>query len=207
MINNMKTSVLIAALAIASVMTSCTSDETRLAKNIQGTWSGASQRIDNGFESTSSYIPIVTFIKDVDRDGGTVTIDAMVSMTSAAQGTDRIMTPITVTAAANATIKGTWRATDDDEIYITLEPGTMVVNIDPSGVVLNENVIDGATESEADSIAPGAVASIKRTMTGMLHRTFLDIHKIDDIKIKNDIMECEIDDKEMSFMRMGSNPQ
>ncbi len=105
----------------------------------------------------------------------------------------------TLSAAGQSTISGKWTATDDDEIYLNLDPSTLNVSVDPEGVVMSSAGIDGTPEVATDSLKATMIPGIKARMTSAIQSHMLKITKIDDIKIKNGVMTCEINDKDLNF--------
>ena len=183
-------SAMAASLALLS-FSSCESS-SKLANDLQGSWSGAPEKLIDNEVAPSSYMPVLTFVK-TDATKGDVTITAAISMSDANGNT-------TLSASGQSTISGTWTATDDDEIYLNLDPSTLNVSVDPDGVVMSSTgVLYGTPEVTTDSLKASMIPAIKTRMTSAIQHHMLNITKIDDIKIKNGIMTCEINDKDLSF--------
>ena len=126
---------------------------------------------------------------------------ALVSTTGQLQGSASIMQPISVSAAAKAEIVGKWQAVDDDEIHVSLDPGTLTVSVDPEGVVLTSNMLDGAAQATVSSIKPQLAESIKTQIANALQMRYASIKKIDDIDIKGNVMEYEINKSDYTASR------
>ena len=182
-------SAMAASLALLS-FSSCESS-SKLANDLQGSWSGATEKLIDNEVAPSSYMPVLTFVK-TDATKGDVTITAAISMSDANGNT-------TLSASGQSTISGTWTATDDDEIYLNLDPSTLNVNVDPDGVVMSSTGVYNTPEVTTDSLKASMIPAIKTRMTSAIQHHMLNITKIDDIKIKNGIMTCEINDKDLSF--------
>lgn len=180
-------------------------DAARLAKDIEGTWSGAPERFIDDTTGTSTIIESMTFAMDSTGKGGDMIIVGLVSSTGQISGSTSIMQPISVSAAAKAEILGKWIAVDDDEINVNLDTRTLSVNVDPSGVVLTTNLLDGNTSASTEAIKPQVAESIKLQITNALQMRYASIKRIDDIKIKGNVMEYEIGHDKFTASRQGPN--
>lgn len=189
---------LVSATLIAMGLTACDS-ETRLAKDLEGSWTGAPQQLVDDANASATYIPVYTFVKSDKEAGGTVTIDALISTAgSTASGT---VGQVNMSASGRASVSGKWRATDDDEIVISLEPTSLQVSVDPEAVEMSVNPLSDTTLPAVDSLKPAMVPVVRTMMKTAMQRKFVELNKIDDIKIKNDIMTCEIGKRDLSFHR------
>lgn len=183
-------SVMAASLA-GIMMTSCES-ASKLSNDIQGSWSGAPERLIAGNSTPSSYIPVLTFTKTGNTEGN-VNINASISLSESSDN------GASISAAGQSTISGTWTATDDDEIYVNLDPTTLNVIVDPDAVTMSSNNITGVNDVATDTLKTAMIPAIKEHMTSAIRYHLLNMGKIDDIKIKNGIMTCEIGEKDYSF--------
>lgn len=182
-------STMAASLAILS-FASCESS-SKLAKDLQGSWSGAPEKLIANQESQSSYMPVLTFVK-TDTSKGDIMITTTMSLSDTAGSA-------TISAAGQSSISGTWTATDDDEIYVNLNPASLSVSVAPDGVTMSADALTGVSTVTTDSLKASMIPAIQARMTSAIQHQMLSITKIDDIKIKNGIMTCEINDKDLSF--------
>lgn len=190
----------IAALILAS---SCANETARLARDLQGSWSGAPERMTGGPAAETTLIETIDFMGSDSVSGGNIIVNAMISMTGAVSGSDAIVEPVSLTAAASATISGVWRAIDDDEVSVTLDPRTLDVNVDPKTVLLSTNVLTGAEAPALDSITPGVTAMIKSRIASSLQMKYLAMKYLDDVKIKDNILRFEVGGVDYTFQRQG----
>lgn len=177
------------ALSVAVLSLSSCESATRLAKDIQGSWSGAPEKLIENSPSASSYMPVLTFVK-TDAANGDITITSTLSISE--QTSDNTV----MSASGQSTISGKWTAADDDEIYINLDPSTLDVIVNPDDVIMNSNPIDGTESASSGSLQTTLTPVIKARMKSAIQSQMLKIAKMDDIKIKNGIMTCEINDKD-----------
>lgn len=187
-------------LAIACTLASCNETE-RLAGQMQGTWTGAPDKLVDDHTSTSTYIPAYTFIKDTDKNGGNVTVNAIITASGSIDGSTAIVTPFSLSASGEAMLTGTWQATDDDEVALLLDTNSITVNVDPDAVIMSVNSLGEVGQPAIDSLKPQLVDVIQRQMTQAFRNKMLTVKKIDDIKIKNGFMSCEINDIDHTFQR------
>lgn len=195
-----------AIVALTAVGMSSCNEAAKLANNIEGTWSGAPERFIDDPTGTATVIESTTFAVDSTGKGGDMIVVALVSSTGQVQGSASIMQPISISAAAKAEILGKWQAIDDDEIHVNLDPRTLTVSVDPEGVVLTTNLLDGAAQANVASIKPQVAESVKGQVAHALQMRYASIKKIDDIDIKGNVMEYEINHKEYTASRQGPTP-
>lgn len=193
----------IAAAALCALGLSSCNEAAKLAKNIEGTWSGAPERFIDDTTGSATVIESTTFAVDSTGKGGDMIIVGLVSTTGQVQGSTSIMQPISISAAAKTQVLGHWQAIDDDEIHVSIDPRTLTVDVDPEGVVLTTNLLDGATQATADSQKPQVAESVKIQVTNALQMRYASIKKIDDIDIKGNVMEYEINHREYTASRQG----
>ena len=98
---------------------------------------------------------------------------------------------------------GKWQAIDDDEIQVSIDTRTLTVSIDPEGMVLTTNMLDGDAQANVASIKPQLAEAVKQQVTNALQMRYASIKKIDDIDIKGNVMEYEINHKEYTASRQG----
>lgn len=189
----MKKIILLTAAVLGTAMISCTSRNS-LAKDIAGTWTGtpvsvASTQTDATITTTDTY----SFTPDEGTPGGSVLLTGMISMSAPMQPTDSIMSPYSVAASANATITGTWSITDEDDMEIVLDPKSLTISVDPKALELRSNVINGEQAPRIDSIAPAMATQVKGVLTASLTNYYLGIRHLEDVKVKNNNLEFEIE--------------
>lgn len=195
---------IIAAAALCALGLNSCNEASRLAKNIEGTWSGAPERLIDDPTGTATVIESTTFAVDSTGKGGDMIIVGLVSATGQMQGSPAIIQPISISAAAKAEVLGKWQAIDDDEIQVAIDARTLTVSIDPEGVVLTTNMLDGDAQANVASIKPQLAEAVKRQVTNALQMRYASIKKIDDIDIKGNVMDYEINHREYTASRQGA---
>lgn len=188
------------ALLLAATVSSC-DEKARLASDIEGSWSGTPERVYVSDAASSTITRVFTFVKSDGDAPATVIVNAMFSTEQTVPSTDSIMQPLTITASGNATITGTWSPIDDDEIAIALNHSTMKVDVDPEAVTLEYDVLSADSHPEVEALKPAIAQTVKAHLTRVMTESVFDFAKLDDIKIKGNIMSCEINKKDITFHR------
>lgn len=180
-------------------LTSCES-ASRLASDIEGSWSSAPKSMSTDIAGSTSIVETVTFVRDESKSG-TLGVQAMISATGAITGRDGLTLPYSLTSSAAATAEGTWRAIDDDEISVSIDPATITVTVDPEGVVLNTDLLTGEEFPQLDSIRPAVTRLLQERIERDVNTRFLSIRHLDDVKVKEDILKFEIEDEHFVMSR------
>ncbi|MDE6484819.1 MAG: hypothetical protein K2L14_05450 [Duncaniella sp.] len=174
-----------AAVALGLTMVSCES-ATRLAKDVDGTWTGGVERIP-GDALNSDVFSTYTFTYNADnaQAGGDIVINATLS----ANYSDNVVigdipSTVVMTVAGTSTVSGTWTAVDDDEIVITLNPSTLKVSLDPDAQSLTTTV-PGMTSEAIDTLKPQLLSMIKDRMAYDLRIKYSSPIRMDDVKVKD----------------------
>lgn len=214
----MKIKMLMAAgLTAALALSSCSSEEAKLAGNIAGTWNGNTtqmshrkdkpdkkdrrdvdrNRMDAG-EMTCT--PTLTFIRTDGTNGGTIDISANYTLT---RGVESVASATPVSATVNGSIKasGTWTAHDDDEVIINLDPTKTVVDVDTTSVSLNYAQLTDAPKDSLASMRSRVISNIPDVVKPMLEARVMKMRKLDDIKITGNLMTLEAGHTLISFTK------
>lgn len=185
---------------LAATVSSC-DEKARLASDIEGSWSGTPERIYVSDAASSTITRIFTFIKGDSNAPATVIADVTFSTEQAVQPSDSIVQPVTVTATGSATISGTWSAIDDDEIAIVFDYSTMKVDVDPEAITVDYDILSSTDTPQLEALRPAMAQSVKTHLTKVMTQSVFDFARLDDIKIKGNIMSCEIHKKDLTFHR------
>lgn len=185
-------------------MTTACDSSSRLASKIEGVWSGTSERFDKQIVGDGTYTPVYEFVRTDKKPDGSVTLSAQVSVTMPinsqvnAEGT----APVSATAAALATVSGTWFADDDDEIKIAFDPSTLTVTMDPD---VQFAIADVYTSFDTDSVAT-VPAPVMKSFSEQVRRGMNDViskvNEFDDIHFNSDsMMSAKIAKTRRTFAR------
>ena len=193
-------SLCIGALAAVLTLSSCTGKE-KLAREVKGTWSSAPEQIQNTGASQTTMVRVIDFAPAADSAEGTLTMTALITVDNVLPSSDKIDTPLTITASGAATVNGVYQAKDDDDIIINLDYSTLQVSIDPQAVQLNYNILTDNDTSALETLRPGAMQLATKQIEQCARIVFANINEIEDIRIHNDLMSCEMGHKDLSFRR------
>lgn len=191
-------------ITLAASICSCES-KAKLASNVIGTWAGTPEKIADSDAMSATAIRMIQFLPaDDDKVSGTLHMSALVTITQALNSDPQLIEPYTASATGIASISGQWSAIDHDEIILHLTDSTMTVNVDPDGIMVKVNSITGQTISSVDSIKPYISENIKRQISSAVRNQIFNSAKIDDIKISNNLMSCEIGHKDLTLRRQDT---
>lgn len=169
---------------LALVTTSC-NEADRLASKVNGTWSSTPQMLVNDTGSQATIVETVTFERDSDAAGGTVIFTGLISSTGSITGSEAMVQPFEMAASARSTVTGKWSAIDDDEIVVSLDVDKMTVDVDPSALVLSNNVLTGSNESNPETLKPQMAAMVQSALRRQLVARYTAMTKLDDVELKD----------------------
>lgn len=198
----MKKNVLfLSALAVMLSFSGC-DEKTKLANNIQGTWEASPEKL-----TTPSDIASANMIKIFDittvpgKSEGTIDVTGLVSFVSPVPSGSDVLQNVSVSTSGIISAKGTWNAIDDDEIMVFVDPKSLEVTVDTAAVELKYDILTTQDLSELTSLKPAVAEHVKHQIMIVAGSKITGINKIDDIKIKDNMMSCEIGKQDMTFRR------
>lgn len=199
--------VLLTMSAIAAIMLSSCDSTAKLAKEVEGSWSGVPVKLVD--ESAASAMIIESYIFSVDSSGrsGDIVVGGMISTTSQMPQSQDVVQPFSITGSAKSIVYGSWTAVDDDEINVNLSPESLSVTVDPDATELVANMATGATAPELETMKPQIAQSMKNQLTAALQLRYASIKHLDDVKVKGNVLKFEIGHDEYTFSRQGGIPQ
>lgn len=194
---------LIAVIGVLATLAGCQT-ASMLSKKVEGDWSATPIRFDKKTGVDGTFTPVFRFQRQGDTRGGDLTVSANLSVTLPVNAPIDSLgtTAVSATAAGTASVRGTWRATDDDEIELTYDMSTLVVNFDPDVQFELANIwasTDVPTERSVSTAVKNAfVKKMTEGMTSSLH----NLDDIDDISIKDNLMSCKFLKEKRSLNRV-----
>lgn len=190
---------IISVAALTAVLLTGCDKTSSLASKIEGTWTGTPTGLSSDIAGSTTIIETMTFTRIEHTEGGTLEIAATISATSSAADDNDAVGTGTLTAAAEATASGTWKAIDSDEITVHIDPSSIVVNVDPDGVDINADIFTGEVMPSIDSIKPAITRQLQSRIERDVMTRFVNFRHLDDVKIKNDILRFETDNKDFTM--------
>lgn len=199
-----KLSVIAAAVAALS-LTAC--DKT---PDVQGTWSGLISPLETGGgqdlvgRNVSSQISTnLTFSGSSESKEGNVELASNIDIIDAVPFDNRVDAPYEVSVTASAQAMGTYRFVDDDDIAIVIDPASVKVTLDPDAVSYGANVLTGQqTPAQLDSLKAEFVKVYQAKVLQKVRLYYARFRKIDDVKVKDGMLSCEVNDTDLTFQRI-----
>lgn len=178
---------------------SCDDGKAQLAHELQGSWSGAPQRMVDGPADETSVIETIDFFEGDSVAGGNLIVNSMISMTGAVSGSDAINQPFSLTASASATVSGDWVATSNDKVTVNLDLTTLDVQVDPKDVVLSTDIVTGDESPAIDSITPGLALQIKKQIANNLQVKYMAMRYLENVKVNDNTLTYNMGGVEYSL--------
>lgn len=189
--NTLKYSSMFIILAMATFIGCTTASD--VAEKVSGQWSGTTQRFEKKTMIDGSFTPVFRFDRAEGQNAGAVQLTSMVSVTMLVDApVDSTGTStVSATASGMATVSGTWRIDDVDEIKLSFDMSTLVIDVDPD-VNFELASVWTSYDTPEERIVPAAVykafeAQMREGMTASLRA----LDEIDHIKYKDGMMTCE----------------
>lgn len=203
----MKSFITSACLFAALALVSC-NDNARLASEVQGAWTGTPENFTDNSVVTATILETFDFVSDgtviaKGSHGGSVVIVGMITASTQVVADAGLVEPLSLTATAKSTISGTWTVIDDDEIALSLNLQSLAVDVDPSTLVVEGNVLNGNDTPKIDSIRPSVAATIGASMKRALENRYASFRHLDDVKVKGPLLKFEIGKMDCVFTRQG----
>lgn len=189
---------LIVAGCMGIMATSC-DNKARLAKELPGEWVGTPENFSDNSVVTASIIDTYLFSPDTLPSGasepsGPIVIEGMISTSTQIVADSSFIEPIALTAAARSSIKGEWKVVDNDEITLSLDPSTLTVTVDPSGLAFNSTMLAEGLHPDIDSLRPAVCANLEQSLLHTLPMHYATLKHLDDVKIKGSLLRFELHD-------------
>ena len=203
----MKSFITSACLFAALALVSC-NDNARLASEVQGAWTGTPENFTDNSVVTATILETFDFVSDgtviaKGSHGGSVVIVGMITASTQVVADAGLVEPLSLTATAKSTISGTWTVIDDDEIALSLNLQSLAMDVDPSTLVVEGNVLTGNDTPKIDSIRPSVAATIGASMKRALENRYASFRHLDDVKVKGPLLKFEIGKMDCVFTRQG----
>lgn len=192
---------ILSSLLLIVAFTAC-NEKAKLAKSLEGSWTGSPEKLAATDDlAASSMIEIMQFTVNPDKTDGSLIVSGLISLTSPITDNIGAMQPISMSASGVITAQGSWTAVDDDEIMVYIDPKTITVDVDSSAVILNYSSISNEERPDLSPLKPTVAEHVKQQIKILAGAKIANMTKIDDIKIKDNLMSCEIGKQDLTFRR------
>lgn len=197
----MKTNVILGAALLLLAATGCSK-----RNDINGIWTATPIHIDDmAYAAEATGVLSIDFDAPEGAQSGPVTLSMVIDATQPVDSgaTVGFDAPYEVSVTGTATISGRWSYEDgeDDDILLFLDNSSMQVNVDPNGVTFSQNLLTGAQQPMVDSLSTATAERWRTAMRSTAAKQFFGYTKLDDVKIANDILSCELDKRDLTFHR------
>lgn len=194
--------ILLGLAAVASMGLMSCNERADLAESVAGTWSGATEMAANTTDGQFTVTDTYTFTVDKTDEGGTMMIVGMVNGTMpASHFALSLDQPVSTSVSGKVEVTASWRAIDDDEISVMIDPETFKVTVDPVEMVLTSNVITDNTQNTPEDLSASAMKKVEDTFRKVLLPRYVQLSHLDDVKVKGDILKYEIGKTDYAMMR------
>lgn len=174
----MKIAVL-SALVAGTALTAC-NGAASLGRKVEGEWSGSPMRVDRKLADEMTMTPTFRFAQ-----GGELTVVAQLAvMMPVNSQIDSLGTSaVSATAAGMATVRGTWRATDDDDIDLTFDMSTLDITMDPDVEFELANIWTASDVPATRTVSEPVRRAFVKQMTEGMTNTLRKLDELDDVRV------------------------
>lgn len=185
----LKKTIFIAGVTAIAALAAC----DRVA-DISGTWStqpeqsmALAQASATMQQASNRIVTQMTFNPSAQNATmGNVTFSSTINITDAlTEGAGNI------SVAATASATGSY-SVDDDKVYISIDNKTLKINVDPDAIEISTLSALEGIGAQTDSIAPTLAGRYVQQLSYAMPVYYAQFSVLDDIKIKNGLMKCEI---------------
>lgn len=199
---------LLEMLLLGSLLVACSNPQGRFAKEIPGVWQGTPETFtENGTDVTASAIETYEFGPAVmtanETLSGPITITGMVNTTTQIVADSSLIEPVALSAAAHTTVSGTWTVVDDNGISISLDLESLMVAVDPDGVMVNTSPLINHVPA-VDSMRPAVASNIERSLKQALITRYAGLRHMDDVRIDGKLLKYEIGSEDFVLTRLST---
>ncbi|MBO4978165.1 MAG: hypothetical protein J6C67_05550 [Muribaculaceae bacterium] len=193
----------LAVLFSVTIVSSCSK-----ALNIQGAWQASPSRLDIPGAADATATVTVDFGTADGSGTGDVNLSAVINIQQAVSAdAPAVEMPWMQNIAATASVTGRYMSSehDDDDIILSLNPSTLTVNVDPSGISYNEDMLSGMDSAAVDSLTAATADRWRVLITNAIRAEFDRYTTIEDVKIHHgEIMSAEICDRDVTLRNTAS---
>lgn len=176
-----------------------------LAKKVNGTWQSVPEHIVNTDSMSVSMIKSFEFAPAGEAEG-TLVISAMLSIEKYMPESDSIISPLTVNAAAVASVTGKYEAISYDKIVLLPDDSTFSLAIDSAAVSYDYNVLDNNAAPDLINLKPRWAADFQKYLTPIVKANFMQCDTLTKVKLTDTLMHCH-DGKEDLTLRLQTPQQ
>lgn len=160
-----------------------------LAKKASGTWQSVPEHIVDTDSFSVNLIKSYEFAPLQDAEG-TLIISAMLSIEKYMPETDSIVSPLTINAAAVASVTGSYEAVSFDKIILKPEASTFTLSVDTAAVSYDYDVLDENAAPSLEHLKPAWVEEFRAYLYPIVKANFMRCDTLSKVKISDTMMHC-----------------
>lgn len=176
-------SIFFAVIAIVS----CQSKES-LSKDIAGTWQSTPEQIIDNDSISVDLIKSYEFMPVAGTDEGSLIISGMLSIQRYMPQSDSIIAPLTINAAASASVTGKYQALSYDKILLIPDISAFELSIDPSVVSYDFDAITNSAAPDLSAMKPAWTMELVKYLTPAVRGNFMAVDTLTDVKAKDTLL-------------------
>lgn len=178
------------AIAFAVIaLVSCQNKEG-LAEKVDGTWQSVPEHIADTDSISVNMIKSFEFAPLHEAEG-TLVVSAMISIEKYMPQSDSLISPLTVNAAAVASITGKYKAISYDKIVLEPNASTFSIYIDSAAVSYNYNVLNGNAAPALQQLKPRYANEFMAYLLPIVKANFLKTDTLTKVKLTDTLMHCQ----------------
>lgn len=197
--------IILPAIAFSIIaLVSCENKEG-LTKKVAGTWQSVPEEVVNTDSINVSMIKSIEFAPEQEAEG-TLVVSAMISIEKYMKGNDSIVTPLTINAAAVASVTGKYEAISYDKIVLQPDPTTLSFSVDSAAVKYNYDILTADAIPVTSTLTPTLIDEFQRYLTPIVKENLSRRDTLTNVKVKNSLMEIHTGGEKLT-LRLQSPQQ
>lgn len=176
--------------------------------DIAGAWQATPVRLQIPGASDATATVTVDFGSPEKNNAGAVNLSAVINVHQAVSpDAPAVEQPWLQAIAATASMNGRYmpKEDDDDDLLLSLDPSSLTVSVDPSGISYDENLLTGMDSAAVDSLTSATAERWRVLITNAIREEFARYTTIDDVKVHHgEIMSAEVADCDVTLRNTAS---
>lgn len=181
--------ILFPAIVFAAIAAISCQNKEGLAKKVNGTWQSVPEHVVDTDSISVNLIKSFEFAPAQDAEG-TLIISAMLSIEKYMPESDSIISPLTINAAAVASVTGTYKAVSYDKIILQPDFSTYTLSVDSAAVSYNYNVLDNNAAPDLIALKPRWAEDFRQYLTPVVKNNFEQCDTLSNVKLTDTRMYC-----------------
>lgn len=186
------------AIVFAVISLVACQNKEGLSKKASGTWQSVPEHIVNTDSFSVDLIKSYEFAPLEDANG-TLVVSAMLSIEKYMPESDSIISPLTINAAAVASVTGTYEAISYDKIILKPDASTFNLSVDTAAVSYDYDVLDNNAAPSLMNLKSEWVKQFQAYLTPIVKANLMCNDTLTEIKITDTLMHCKDGDTDLTL--------